>query len=134
MTRQFFNPSRPVFVKKTEQLSGKVRQVGELFDWKQFEVPELHIQILFDQDILHHNPKLEQQEAVVKPLVVGDGLDDLTLEELHIVVEKINTKVKEKTKTAKEFSDKKCPYIPKDRGAQIRRIRNWRITFGELEK
>lgn len=133
MTRQFFNPSRPVFVKQAKQLSGKVREVGELFDWEQFEVPLVHMQILFDQDILHHNPELEQQQEVAPPKVVGDGLDNLTLEELHIVVDKINAKVKEKTKTAKEFSDKKCAYIPKDRGAQIRRIRNWRLTYGELE-
>ena len=133
MTRQFFNPSRPVFVKQAKQLSGKVREVGELFDWQQFEVPSVHMQILFDQDILHHNPELEQQQEVAPPKVVGDGLDNLTLEELHIVVDKINAKVKEKTKTAKEYSEKKCAFIPKDRGAQIRRIRNWRLTYGEFE-
>lgn len=133
----FFDPSRPVFVKIDTQLSGEFRKKGELFDWQKLGVPYWMMKFLFDTDQVHHNPELEaqlQQQTEVTPVVVGDGLDNLTLNELHIVVEKINEKVKAKTKTAKEFSDKKCAYIPKDRGAQIRRIRNWRLTYGELEK
>lgn len=132
MTRQFFNPSRPVFVKQTKMLSGKVRQVGERFDWQKFNVPELHIQILFDQDILHHNPELEDVEEA-KSVVIGDGLDNLTLEELHAIVDTINKKVREKVKTDTEYRNKKCAIYQKDRDKQISRIRQWRRTFGDFE-
>lgn len=139
MTRPFlpyFNPSRPVFVKKDGlQAAGAVWKQGDRFRWEHFGTSHDIIQQMFFNDQLYHNEEFEEEEEQqVAKISVGDGLDDLTLEQLHIVVERINAKVKEKTKTAKEFSDKKCPKVPKDRGAQIRRIRNWRLTYGELEK
>ena len=139
MTRPFlpyFNPSRPVFVKKDGlQAAGAVWKQGDRFRWEHFGTPHDIIQQMFFNDQLYHNEELEEgSEQEVAKISVGDGLDELTLEQLHIVVERINAKVKEKTKTAKEFSDKKCPKVPKDRGTQIRRIRNWRLTYGELEK
>ena len=139
MTRPFlpyFNPSRPVFVKQDGlQAAGAVWKQGDRFRWEHFGTPHDMIQQMFFSDQLYHNEEFEEKEEQdATKIVVGDGLDDLTLEQLHIVVERINAKVKEKTKTAKDFSDMKCPKIPKDRGAQIRRIRNWRLTYGELEK
>lgn len=139
MTRPFlpyFNPSRPVFVKQDGlQAAGAVWKQGDRFRWEHFGTPHDIIQQMFFNDQLYHNEEFEEKEEQdATKIVVGDGLDDLTLEQLHIVVERINAKVKEKTKTAKEFSDMKCPKVPKDRGAQIRRIRNWRLTYGELEK
>lgn len=139
MTRPFlpyFNPSRPVFVKQDGlQAAGAVWKQGDRFRWEHFGTPHDIIQQMFFNDQLYHNEEFEEKEEQDSTkIVVGDGLDDLTLEQLHIVVERINAKVKEKTKTAKDFSDMKCPKVPKDRGAQIRRIRNWRLTYGELEK
>lgn len=139
MTRPFlpyFNPSRPVFVKQDGlQAAGAVWKQGDRFRWEHFGTPHDIIQQMFFNDQLYHNEELEEvEEQQVTNISVGDGLDDLTLEQLHIVVERINVKVKEKVKTNKEFSDKKCPKVPKDRGTQIRRIRNWRLTYGELEK
>lgn len=138
MTRPFlpyFNPSRPVFVKQDGlQAAGAVWKQGDRFRWEHFGTPHDIIQQMFFSDQLYHNPELEEEEEQqVTKISVGDGLDDLTIEQLHIVVERINAKVKEKVKTNKEFSEKKCPTVPKDRGAQIRRIRNWRLTYGELE-
>ena len=139
MTRPFlpyFNPSRPVFVKKDGlQAAGAVWKQGDRFRWEHFGTSHDIIQQMFFNDQLYHNDEFEEEEEQnVAKISVGDGLDDLTLEQLHIVVERINIKVKEKVKTNKEFSDKKCPKVPKDRGTQIRRIRNWRLTYGELEK
>jgi len=57
---------------------------------------------------------------------VGDGLDELTVEELQVIVRTINDKVKLHTKTAKEYGLKKCKsstILEKQRG-HIRRWRN----------
>jgi len=135
MTRPFlpyFNPSRPVFVKQNGlQAAGTIWKQGDRFKWENFGTPFDVIQQMFFNDQLYHNEEFEEKEAV--KVSVGDGLDDLTLEQLHIVVEKINEKVKAKVKTNKDYNEKKCAFIPKDRNAQIRRIRNWRLTYGELE-
>lgn len=135
MTRPFipyFNPSRPVFVKQNGlQAAGKIWKQGERFQWEFFGVPHDRIQQMFYSDQLYHNEEFE--EDVVKKIAVGDGLDDLTIEQLHIIVNNINGKVKDKVKTNKEFLLKKCPTLPKDRDGQIRRIRRWRATYGELE-
>lgn len=135
MTRPFipyFNPSRPVWVKKDGlQAAGKIWRQGERFNWEFFGTPHDVIQQLFFSDMLYHNEEFE--EDVVKKIAVGDGLDDLTIEQLHIIVNNINGKVKDKVKTNKEFLLKKCPTLPKDRESQIRRIRRWRATYGELE-
>ena len=86
---------------------------------------------MFYSDQLYHNEDFE--EEVVKKIAIGDGLDDLNIEQLHLIVDNINFKVKEKTKTNKEFLLKKCPKLPKDRETQIGRIRRWRSTYGEME-
>lgn len=132
MTRQYFNPSRPVFVKANIlQSAGRFYKNGERFNWEFASIPPEKIQILFDQDMLHHNEDLE--EEVAKKVSIGDGLDELTIEQLHVLVERINGKVKEKTTTTKEFLLKKCATLPKDREKQIRKIRAWRATYGDME-
>lgn len=131
MSRQFFNPSRPVFVKMNGlQAAGAVWKQGDRFNWEFYGTPYDTIQQLFFNDMLYHNEELE--EAVVKKIAIGDGLDELTVDQLHIVVEKINGKVKEKTKTNKEFLLKKCP-TSKLKDKQIGLIRRWRASYGEME-
>lgn len=139
MTRPFlpyFDPSRPVFVKQNGlQVADVFLKQGDFYDWKNLNPDHDKIQQMFYSDQLYHNAEFEEKrEEEVAKLPVGDGLDELTLEQLHVVIDRINDRVKQNTKTAKEFSDKKCPKVPKDRGTQIRRIRNWRLTYGELEK
>lgn len=128
----YFNPSRPVFVKEDNlHLSGKIWKRGDRYQWDFFNVSHDRMQQMFFSDQLYHNEKFE--EEVVKKIAIGDGLDDLTIEQLHIIVDNINFKVKEKTKTNKEFLSKKCPKLPKDRETQIGRIRRWRSTYGDME-
>jgi len=135
MTRPFlpyFNPSRPVFVKQDNlHLSGKFWSKGDRYQWDFFSVPHDRIQQMFYSDQLYHDESLE--EEAVKKISIGDGLDDLTIDQLHILVDNINFKVKGKTTTAKEFLLKKCPKMPKDRELQIRKIRRWRSTYGDME-
>lgn len=132
MTRQFlpfFDPSRPVFVKQQAQLSGKVRKVGELYDWRFFEDSYQTIQSLFGSDILHHNPELEEEKSYE---VSSKDLEEMNIAELHIYIDNLNAKLKPKLKTAKEFAEKKCAKVPKDCATQVRRIKNWRLTYGHL--
>lgn len=136
MTRPFipyFNPSRPVFIKQDGlQAAGKIWKQGERFQWEFFGVPHDRIQQMFYSDQLYHNEEFE--EEAVKKIAIGDGLDELTIEQLHILVDNINFKVKQKTKTSKEFMLKKCPKLPKDRDGQIGKIRRWRSTYGDMEQ
>ena len=134
MTRHilpFFESSRPVFAKIDGlQAAGKIWKKGERFNWEFFGIPHDVIQTLFFQDYLHHNEELE--EEVAKKVIVGDGLDDLSVEQLHIIVGKINAKVKEKTKNTSEFMQKKCAQS-NIKNKQIGHIRKWRTSYGELE-
>jgi hypothetical protein len=57
--------------------------------------------------------------------VVGDGLDELGPEELKVIVDNINAKVKLHTKTERDYNAKKCKastITKKQRG----HIRTWR--------
>jgi hypothetical protein len=125
----FFDPSRPVFVKREVQLSGKVRKKGELYDWRKFDVPFETMQILFNQDFLHHNAELEEEKSFE---VDVKNLEEMNIAELHIYIDKINERLRPRLKTPKEFSLKKCPKVPKDTEMQVRKIKNWRLTFGHL--
>lgn len=125
-----FDPSRPVYVKQEVcHMDGKFRKRGELFDWQALGVEPWKIQSLFLSDILHHNPEMEEQRS--NEVALKD-LEEMTIEELHIYIDRLNARLKPKLKTAKDYNNKKCPKVPKDCETQIRRIRNWRLTYGDL--
>ena len=134
MTRPFFpffNPSRPVFVKQNDiQMAGKVWKKGDRFQWEFFGTPHDVLQQLFFNDMLHHNEELE--EIAVTKISVGDGLEQYSVDQLHLLVDNINGKVKAKTKDSREFLQKKCT-TSKIKDKQIGLIRRWRISYGELE-
>lgn len=134
MTRPFipfFNPSRPVYVKQNDiQMAGKFWKKGERFNWDFFGTPHETIQQMFFNDQLHHNEELE--EVAVTRIAIGDGLAELSLEQLQALVENINGKVKAKTKDSKEFLQKKCS-VSRIKDKQIGLIRRWRTSYGELE-
>jgi hypothetical protein len=127
----FFNPSRPVFVKLDGiQMAGKVWKKGERFQWEFFGTPYDVLQQLFFNDMLHHNEELE--EIAVTKISVGDGLEQYSIDQLHLLVDNLNGKVKAKTKDSREFLQKKCT-TSKIKDKQIGLIRRWRISYGELE-
>jgi hypothetical protein len=134
MTRPFipfFNPARPVYVKQNDiQMAGKFWKKGERFNWDFFGTPHETIQQMFFNDQLHHNEALE--DVAVTRIAIGDGLAELSLEQLQALVENINGKVKAKTKDSKEFLQKKCS-VSRIKDKQIGLIRRWRTSYGELE-
>lgn len=134
MTRhidKFFNPARPLFVKTVPfQSGGKFWELGERYNWEFFHIPIHMAKWAFDNGWVHHNPELE--EEAVKKITIGDGLEELTIDQLHVLVDNINGKVKAKTKNNGEFMAKRCT-TSKVKDKQIGLIRRWRSTYGDLE-
>jgi hypothetical protein len=126
-----FQPSRPLFVKiDGMQASGKIWKRGEEFKWETLGVPFDRLQSLYNQDFIHHNEELE--EVVARSIRIGDGLEELNLDQLHTVVMNINTKVKEKSDSDAKFLSRVCKKSQiKDK--QIGLIRGWRLSHGHLE-
>ena len=127
----FFQHNRPVFVKvKDFQAAGRFWEQGERFHWEYLKIPAEKVQILFLQGMVHHNPELE--EEVAKKVSIGDRLEALDIDELHVLVDNINAKVKVATKNPTDFIKKKCA-TSKIKDKQIGLIRSWRMTYGDLE-
>ena len=130
MTRPPFQYDKPVFVRTPNGLlmNGKRYERGDLVPWKERGLPKDNIERLYNEHHLHHNEELE--EVVKAP--VGDGLDEMTVDQLHILVATINKKVKSKTKDSTEYDKKKCRSSKvKDKQAGL--IRSWRRNYGHLE-
>lgn len=130
MTRPPFQYDKPVYVRTPRGLlmNGKRYEKGDLVPWKERGLPMKNIERLYNEHHLHHNEQLEES---VKPKV-GDGLEDMSVEELHILVDSINSKVKEKTDTKMEFDRKKCKRST-IHAKQCGLIRSWRANHGDLE-
>lgn len=121
-----FQFDRPVFVRIPFDGHKRTFKVGDEFKWKELGVNELRVEILYNKGWLHHNSDMEVKTKV------GDGLEELTVEGLHDVVNSINDKVKAKTNSKLEFDNKKCKkskIADKQRGL----IRSWRRKYGHLE-
>lgn len=130
MTRPPFQYDKPVFVRNPNGLlmSGKRYEKGDLVPWKERGLPLKNIERMYNEHHLHHNEELE--DVVKAP--VGDGLEEMTNEQLEILVKAINTKVKAKTANSTEFDKKKCR-SSKIKDKQIGLIRSWRRNYGDLE-
>ncbi len=130
MTRPPFQYDKPVFVRNPNGLlmSGKRYAKGDLVPWKERGLPLSNIERMYNEHHLHHNEDME--EAVKAP--VGDGLDEMSVEQLHILVKTINAKVKAKTSNEAEFDRKKCR-VSKVKDKQAGLIRSWRRNYGDLE-
>jgi hypothetical protein len=130
MTRPPFQYDKPVFVRNPNGLlmSGKRYAKGDLVPWKERGLPLKNIERMYNEHHLHHNEELE--EAVKAP--IGDGLDEMSVEQLHILVKTINAKVKAKTSNEAEFDRKKCR-VSKVKDKQAGLIRSWRRNYGDLE-
>lgn len=125
-----FQIDRPVFC-KWDGLSfrGKTYKVGQILKWQEMQLPQDRIQIMYNQGMLYHSPELEAQQ---EERVIGDGLDMLDLESLHVLVAKINEKVKAVAKNDTDYQNKKCA-LSKIKDKQIGLIRRWRTVYGHLE-
>jgi hypothetical protein len=122
-----FQYNEPVFVKARFKASGRWWEKGVHWPWLEMSVDPRRAEILYNNGFIQHNTELLREYKSV-----GDGLDELGIEELHALVEKINEAVVKGTKNKTEAKKKRCSKsaIPdKQRG----HIRRWRNLFGELE-
>lgn len=124
-----FQADKPVFVRIPLQARGKTLEVGQEFKWNELGTEINTVKILFQQGFLHHN---EELETALQEKVAGDGLNEYGVPELQKLVEEINRKVREKTRTDLDYSRKKCK-VSNIKDKQIGLIRSWRRNFGELE-
>lgn len=135
MTRLRFDPRRPLFVASQPLVAfGKVWAVEANFPWEDLglDYQDSTIHQLFASNLLHHRPDLEDAYMEESTKAVGDGLEEMPLDGLHILVQKINKTVRLKCKTEKEYSLRKCP-TSRIKDKQVGLIRRWRLTYGHLE-
>ena len=126
----FFQQNRPLFAKVPFQSAGTFWKAGERYNWEFLQIPLEKVHAVFLGGFVHHNEALE--EEVVKKITIGDGLEELSVDQLNVLVANINAKVKDKTKDSSEFIAKKCP-SSKVKDKQIGLIRRWRMTYGDME-
>jgi len=122
-----FYRDTPVFVKIPFNANGRRWVRGVEFPWLTLGIKEVRVATLYNQNKLMHNEALEANLPDV-----GDGLDQMNMEELSNLVSAINEKVKLATKTKTEFGKKKCK-ISRVHAKQIGLIRRWRSNFGTIE-
>lgn len=123
-----FQHNRPVFVRTPFRSNAKDYKRGEEYPWQILKVDQDKVTSLFNQGFIHHN---EAHEEKTKGKI-GDGLDELTIEELHVLVERLNKIVRTKAANKTEATKKKVP-TSKVKGKQIGHIRRWRMTYGDME-
>lgn len=119
-----FQMDRPLFCKTHQTAMGRTYEPGSLFDWKKLKIDPKVIQIMYVNDQFYHSDELEETLAPT----VGDGLDELNIESLHKIVDRINTKVK-------SLDDDKIRPCKKSniKVKQAALIRSWRLYHGEHE-
>ena len=122
-----FQHNLPVFVKHPKGMiaNGMIYKKGDEYKWLSKGIDAAKVRVLYNADLLYHNSELEVEK------VVGDGLDGMSLTELHTIVESINSKVKPKCKEPDGtfnqvmFDKKKCT-LSKIATKQVGHIRRWR--------
>lgn len=124
-----FQFDKPVFVKIPFQSRGRVWSIDQHFKWKEMNIDRHRVRVLFQQGYLYHDDDMEE---AVNQTKIGDGLNELDIESLHALVDKINEKVKASVKNETEWKRKKCP-SSKIKDKQIGLIRRWRNLYGQIE-
>lgn len=109
-------------------MNGVRYEKGDLVPWKERGLPLKNIERMYNEHHLHHDEDMEKETLAP----VGDGLDEMTSEQLNILVKAINQKVKAKTSNETEYDRKKCR-MSKVKDKQAGLIRSWRRNYGDLE-
>jgi hypothetical protein len=132
--RLIFDSRRPLFVAQPFNAYGKNWTVDDHYPWElmgvDFQDPKLHM--LYNNNFLQHRPDLEGSMLDVVEKTIGDGLESMTIEALHNLVDSINRQVKAKVSTARDYDKKKCA-TSVIKGKQIGKIRSWRAAYGRME-
>lgn len=113
--------AQPLFVNDRRSpiiWKGKEFKYNEYFPWQELSVPKEAVTALYNQYKLYHNPALETQQKV------GDRLSEFEGEKLKTLVRLVNSMVKQRCTTDKEFQQKRIKgstVADKQRGL----IRSW---------
>lgn len=123
-TRPPFQTDKPLFCKVPLRARGRVYEAGAQFKWQEMKIDPKRVRIMYTNGDFYHSDELEEK---LEP-TIGDGLEEMNLETLHKLVEKINEKVNSlkdpKIRTCKKSNIKM---------KQVGLIRSWRIYHGEVE-
>lgn len=84
-----FQFDKPVFVKIPFQGSGKQWNVGDELKWKELGIEPYRIQVLYQQDYIHHDSERE----ISTKMIVGDGLEQCTIVELQDIARREGSKI-----------------------------------------
>lgn len=122
--------SMPTFIRRPDGLTwlGKHYPKGTEFPWKTIGVTFDQARNLFHASQIYHSDKLTVETKT------GDGLDELNLEQLHALVDKLNARVEKNVNGNKtsftRMKVKKSQRLDKQRGL----IRSWRRgPYGQIE-
>lgn len=119
---------RPLFVKIPFTSHAKKYDRGEEYPWSILGVEKEKVMTLYKNGFIHHNDTYEQEHKGT----IGDGLNDMTIEQLNLLVDQINEKVQEKATSKSEYERKKCRKST-IKNKQVGHIRRWRNTYGNME-
>lgn len=117
--RMPFQIDRPVFVRIPFQMRGKTWDREEHLPWKEMNLDQDTIHVLYNSGQLYHST---DQEVSMQ---VGDGLEAIDSVGLQQIVDDYNKRIKAVTATDAIFLRRKCPsskIATKQRGL----IRSWR--------
>ena len=123
-TRPPFQFDKPLFCKVPITHRGKTYGAGAHFKWKEMREDAKRVHRMYCQGYFYHSD--EEEEKLES--TVGDGLDEMTIDNLHKIVTAINAKVKaldnDKIRTCRQSNIK---------AKQIGHIRSWRLDHGDVE-
>lgn len=114
-----FQLDRPVFVRIPFDARGKTWNKYEHLPWREMNMPQDKIQILYNNGFLIHSDESETQ------MQIGDGLEAIDSDGLKQIVDDYNDRLKKVCTVDSHFLRRKCPsskIATKQRGL----IRSWR--------
>ncbi len=97
-----FQADWPLFIKTPLSADNKEWKRDEHFNWLERGIEADKVARLYASGYLHHNTELEVQSKV------GDRLSEMQGNQLKTLVTLINTEVKKRTSSTKEFENKRC--------------------------
>jgi hypothetical protein len=101
-----FNPMRPVFVKFPQGLNfgGTKYKKSQEVPWVYLGIDEERIKILVQNDILYHSYELEKQNKV------GDGLQEMSFDQLKTLYNLMNSELKNRSLTKEDYNKNKIKW------------------------
>ncbi len=113
--------SKPLFVRnrhRSIKWKGQEWSYNEYFPWQELGVPEDKVKTWFDIGMVYHNEDLEEETKV------GDRLAEFSDEKLLSFIRQVNSELKQRCSTTKEYDNKKIKFS-KIREKQQGLIRSW---------